>query len=384
MVEELPIERLATMAPDLDDLARQALSPNAFYGPRVLLPALRCLASGRVRVLGWFDENGRLDAILPVERRAIWRGLPLPHWAAWKHPYAYLSTPLLRRGRTAAVVAGLRRWLATGARRRGFLHLPVELADGPFLRALRQPDGGGLVVQPLSEHARALLQSPLSAEAYTKARLNRRRRKDHRRQLRQLGGLGAVSFHHHTEPAALRARLADFLALEAAGWKGDEGSALSQSPRSRRYMDELFAGFAPGDAELLELRLDDRPVAMKLNLHAAPGSFAFKIAYDQSLSRYSPGVLLELRNIEAVLDRPDGPAWMDSCADPDHPMIDHLWSERRRIACLNVAADTPGARLALGLAAQAGVATTALRGRWAALPSETQQRIRRLRNRLRR
>ena len=29
--------------------------------------------------------------------------------------------------------------------------------------------------------------------------------------------------------------------------------------------------------------------------------------------------------------------WVDSCAIPNHPMIDHIWAERRRMRAVNVA-----------------------------------------------
>lgn len=55
------------------------------------------------------------------------------------------------------------------------------------------------------------------------------------------------------------------------------------------------------------------------------------------MARFSPGVLIELDNLRHVLDGPDGPDWMDSCAAPDHPMIDSLWAERRTIVQYRVA-----------------------------------------------
>jgi hypothetical protein len=274
-------------------------------------------------------------------------------------------------------------WLSTGPRRATFVHLPVAHADSAFLRALLRPGTRPLQVQRLGEHERALLHSSLDSAAYMKRRLNRRRRKDYRRQARQLGELGTIEWRRVQAPAALREWLPRFLALEAAGWKGEEGSALAQGTDSRSYMEALFAGFRPGDAELLVMLLDERPIAMKLNLHAPPGSFAFKIAFDQELARYSPGVLLELFNLECVLDQPDGPAWMDSCADPDHPMIDKLWSERRTIVRLNLASPGRAARLALQLAGRLSDLETKLRARWAALPDETRSRVKQARNRLR-
>ncbi|MFM5895570.1 MAG: cellulose biosynthesis protein CelD, partial [Novosphingobium sp.] len=38
----------------------------------------------------------------------------------------------------------------------------------------------------------------------------------------------------------------------------------------------------------------------------------------------------------AMLDRTDI-SWSDSCAAADHPMIDHIWRERRPIGRLSIA-----------------------------------------------
>ncbi|WP_308873698.1 hypothetical protein [Thiothrix subterranea] len=42
-------------------------------------------------------------------------------------------------------------------------------------------------------------------------------------------------------------------------------------------------------------------------------------------------MLLELENIYCTLDNTPLP-WLDSCAIPNHPMINHLWVERRKMA----------------------------------------------------
>ena len=76
---------------------------------------------------------------------------------------------------------------------------------------------------------------------------------------------------------------------------------------------------------------------MKCNLRCGAGAVAFKIAYDEAFARFSPGVLLELEHIRR-LHEPGAPAWMDSGAAPNHPMIDHLWRDRRSIEALVVPA----------------------------------------------
>ena len=81
---------------------------------------------------------------------------------------------------------------------------------------------------------------------------------------------------------------------------------------------------------LLSLRLNGRPISMKHNLLTKSGGFAFKIAFDEKFSKYSPGLLLELESIRRVCEDSRIP-WMDSCAAARHPMANRIWRERRMI-----------------------------------------------------
>ena len=94
---------------------------------------------------------------------------------------------------------------------------------------------------------------------------------------------------------------------------------------------------------MLRLDLNGRPIAMLVNFRHGEGAFSFKIAIDEELGRFSPGVLIEIANLHAVQGDPDI-AWMDSCAAPGHPMIDSLWAERRTIVQYRIALRGAGTR----------------------------------------
>jgi hypothetical protein len=128
-----------------------------------------------------------------------------------------------------------------------------------------------------------------------------------------------------------------FLDLEASGWKGKEGTAMKNLPADAAFFREATRGaFERGQLLMLGLFLDGRPIALKCNFLAPPGSFAFKIAFDESFAQHSPGVLLEMANVEHLHGaRPV--AWMDSCAVAEHFMINRLWRERRAVQTLLVA-----------------------------------------------
>ena len=126
-----------------------------------------------------------------------------------------------------------------------------------------------------------------------------------------------------------------FLRLEAAGWKGRAGSAMASADDTAAIFRATLAGaHARHRLHALSLTLDGRPLAMLATLLSPPGAFSYKIAYDEEFARYSPGVLLERRAL-ALLEEP-GVEWVDSCAAPDHPMIDGLWSGRRSVVRVTV------------------------------------------------
>ena len=194
-------------------------------------------------------------------------------------------------------------------------------------------------------HERAFLQSPLGAEAYYEKAVRSKKRKELRRQTRRLEDMGALTFDRSEGGEGLERWIDEFLALEAAGWKGQEESALGSQADTRGLFCEMLGALAEaGRLELLALRFEGAPIAMLVNLRSGEGVFSFKTAFDEAFARFSPGVLLQIENY-ALLDRPDV-AWADSCAAPDHPMIDSLWTERRAIGRVSIAIGGKARRLA--------------------------------------
>jgi hypothetical protein len=135
----------------------------------------------------------------------------------------------------------------------------------------------------------------------------------------------------------------EFLDLEMRGWKGGNGSALGCSTATRTLFSSILTGAAAtGRLERLDLRLDGKPLAMLVNFHSAPGSFSFKTTYDEQFSRFSPGVLLQIENLDLLNDSQI--EWCDSCATEGHPMIDGLWTGRRAIGRYSIAIGGAGRR----------------------------------------
>ena len=327
-------------------LAQDAAEPNPFFEPWFLLPSLAQFAQGRRCVVLAQGEAGRLTGLMPLVWQPRYYGYPVPHVATWLHDNAFCGAPLVARGHEVAFWRAFLGLLDSASANALFAHLPELPADGPLnaaLDAVLAEDGRRAVTVEQSE--RAMLATDLDAEAYLAHSMSAKKRKELRRQHKRLAEEGELTVERHADSAAIADWIADFLVIEAAGWKGEAGSALASAADTRAFFTEALTGAAAaGRLERLALRLDGKPVAMLASFVTPPGTFSFKTAFDEQLSRFSPGLLLQIENL-ALLAR-DDIAWADSCAVEGHSMIERLWREKRPIVSRNLAIGGPLRRAA--------------------------------------
>jgi hypothetical protein len=356
----------AAVAPHLAGwtaLADQAEEPNVFWSPWLLLPALETFSrdGGRRIELLLFHAAHPTHRLRPdvlvgacaIEHRRA-RLVPVPTAGSFHHPAIHLGTPLVRAGFARAVAERLLDHLGDRAR---VVTLQEIRADGPFHDALVDAlNARRWAHLGLKRSTRALLLPDAGgADAYLDRALAGRRRKELRRQrdrlAEQVGPLAVEALAPGDDP---RPWLAEYLALEAAGWKGRAGSAMAADPDTRLYfLDAMTAAHRRGGLHMLRLRgaRADTPLAVKCNLLAGDGAFAFKIAFDERQARFSPGVQLELENIrwfhqQAAAGRL---RWMDSCAHHSRFMINHLWTARRPVEWLAFSTGHAGTDLLVAL-----------------------------------
>ncbi len=329
-----------------ETLAGMALEPNVFYEPWQVLPALQyledCPRLELLLVLNEATEPPSLCGVFPLERSTAYRGLPVTSLRMWQHKYLFLCTPLISRAHANATLHCFLIWLASAQARCEVMSLQSVRADGPFADALKH------ALQDLKRphfeeqhHARAMLEvdASLDSRAYMDAAISKKKTKEYRRLAQRLSEQGEMTFDRLQVGANAQSWIDEFLGLEASGWKGRERSAFASTESDRSYFTDIVTqAHARGRLALLALRLDGVAVAMKCNFVGSDGAWSFKIGFEESFAKYSPGVLLELENIRVAFDeRSEGHAtsasfpWMDSCAKPGHPMIDHLWRGARVI-----------------------------------------------------
>ena len=320
-----------------DRLARRAAEPNPFFESWYLLPALSALdPRQKVRLL-ILEGDGEWFGLMPLWLDYKYYGHTLPHISTWQHGNCFLGLPLIAQGQETAFWRALLSWTDRNASTGLFLHLSQLPLDSIGVRALEielrhRQRAAGLV----HREDRAMLASDLAPEAYFEASLSSKKRKELRRQSNRLAELGTVSVVRQSDGAALPEWTNAFLLLETRGWKGKGGSAMASNPATSALFRKALHGAAQrGKLERLTITLDGAPIAMLASFLAAPGAFSFKTAYDEAYARYSPGVLLQRENL-AIL-KTGGIEWCDSCAAADHPMIDHIWRERRAVGRMSIA-----------------------------------------------
>ena len=337
---------LEALRPAWEDLALHALEPSAAAEAWMLIPALRHALPGAAPrvVLVYADDpssaatGGQLCGVFSVEFEARHRGLRTRVIRSWNHLYAVSSAPLLRRDRASACVNAFLDWAAGERPKHTLLHFPELNVESEFFgvlsEALRDRDLPTLTVDVWS---RAMFRPDADADRYLQSVGTSHHRHEWRRQERRLGESGALTYDGLAAGEPVAPWIEEFVALEMAGWKGRNGSAFGCTESHRAWLDEVLReAHARRRAMLLALRLDGRAIAMKINVLAPPGAYAFKIAFDESLLKYSPGVLLELENIRRLHANP-AIRWMDSLATANHSLMNRVWPGRTAVADLLIA-----------------------------------------------
>jgi CelD/BcsL family acetyltransferase involved in cellulose biosynthesis len=337
-VETLSVEALDAHADALRALAERALEPNVFYAPGFALPLARhAVAKARPYFVAvWRDGAApKLVGLFPLAPQHF-GGLGLAR--GWLDKQATLGTPLLdpecAGPALRAFFAHLRR---TG--RVSAIVLPRLADGGPLHRALtRFAHESGRRVATLAAFERAALYAGSDVDALARRGASHHALKEIRRRRRRMEEMGAVEFALLSEPRDVRAAVEQFLALEAAGWKGARGALLKDPALAAfvRCATRLMA--RAGKCKIARLTLDGRPIAMGIVLESQDHAYFWKIAFDESQRNLAPGIDLVHELSRRLAARADI-VLTDSCAIANHPMIDRFWPDRIAIRDVAVEVD---------------------------------------------
>jgi CelD/BcsL family acetyltransferase involved in cellulose biosynthesis len=340
---------------DWQDLASRCLEPNVFFEAEFALPALAHLPGGKSARIVFVWERAadarRLVGVLPI---ALQRMNPGGLCRAWVHNQAALGVALLDRVCAQEACEAMLAAIARAYPQVAVLLLPLIPTKGPTFAVLQRSAAHRKHKLALLDlHERAVLlapfDDPLSAGAAGELRRHRRR----------LADSGPLNYRRRQELDDVHGATEEFLALEAQGWKGRQKSALAGATGTAAFARSLAGRMGvAGKIAIDSLELAGRAIAMGIVLRSGDRAFFWKIAYDETQAARSPGVLftqdLTRRQIADA-----GIAMTDSCARPNHPMINRLWPGRLTLA--DVAIPLTAARFRVSLALRQEKARRALR-----------------------
>jgi hypothetical protein len=132
-----------------------------------------------------------------------------------------------------------------------------------------------------------------------------------------------VEIVNERTPAGAETAFEVFLEMEAASWKGREGTALLCNADDARFCRRLIQGLAANNlASVQLLRLDGDAIAAQVLLYSGQRAYTWKTAFKASFARFSPGVLLADKATQNLLETCRIVA-IDSCSSPDSAIRAH-------------------------------------------------------------
>lgn len=314
---------LRELIPEWEALAADAAEPSPFYEHWILLPALEAYAPRDFRCYAVW-ESGTLIGLFPMQLSRRFHGLPVRTLGCWRHRNMRLcAAPLVRAKSAGKCVAALLQ-----ARLAPVVEIDWFGADGVLYGALAESaTQAGMPWLVTDAYTRAMLVR----ERDPRLRFNSNMKNNVRRWQARLESFGRVTPVRLGPGDDVGAWTEEFMQLEASGWKGRAGSAVACRPVDRRFVTEVFAeAFRRGRLHITGLNLNGRPLTRHCMLAAGEGGFCFKIAYDETYEKCSPGILGEVENVRQFLESP-GPRWVDSNTARENENYGRAWKDRRTV-----------------------------------------------------
>ena len=360
------VNRLKQISAQWKALAVHAIETNLFFEDWFLTPAFSHLQTGHTDVVVAWNNDAYdapiLIALLPIQKLKKFKGLPIDAISTWSHAYCYLGTPLLHRDFIKEAVAAITS--VTDIYHAKALSLEQIPNNSNIASILNNTKHHGYRTMKSIPCARAVLNTSLNSEHYFLTTLSKKKRKEYGRLKRRLMEQGDYQFEklsfdehstekysteeHSTEKHSqekisfdhqdlatpnehkkiLEPWLNDFLNIENSGWKKQRGTAIAQNEVHIRFFKEIAHNAAAEKKLLLyRIKLGNKTLSSLVIFLSGNQAITFKICFDETFKKYSPGVLLMLETTQDLLDHHPGMS-IDSGASQDHKMINHLWKDK--------------------------------------------------------
>lgn len=221
------------------------------------------------------------EAMCILARRSWW------HWSSFLPSQAQISLSLLK---DATQVQGLIQALPGHVLAVDLLSLDPLLSDFPVSTPHMSRWHQALTMAVALDGSFAEYEQQISSGL----------RQNLRRYERRAGTeFGSVTHRTLTTPEDIEAGVYRYAMLEAAGWKGQAGTALAPGNDQHRFYGAFLAGMArQGLAEVHELWFGERLVASRLAVRGDTAVVMLKTTYDESHAKSAPGRILLKKYLE--------------------------------------------------------------------------------------
>jgi CelD/BcsL family acetyltransferase involved in cellulose biosynthesis len=290
VTESTGLSQFEALAREWNELVA-ASSDQIFLRHEFLLLWLQTFAApSEIRILLGRDPGGRLVAALPLlETPDRVYGIPVRKLAATANAHS-CRFDLLALDAARAADAFFAHLVADADW--DVLRINELPANGKGLELLRSAREAGLPAGLWESQRSPYLDLPGSSRELDR-QLSGQLRSTVRRRRRQLAERGNLTFERF-ESGDLQAALDECFLLERKSWKGEQGTAALQDRSTKEFYYRLAELALPhGWLSLYRLRLDGRTISFQYGLTYGGTFNLLKLAYDQDLSRSSPGLVLQ-------------------------------------------------------------------------------------------
>lgn len=343
-LEFVPAFGLTRLAGDIEALSQRSLDMNIFFNADVVCSAWPRLTSllapkGCWMLCLWenIGDNRYLRVFMPVRVADV--GFPARTvLQPLSNEFMPIGTPLLDAECAGEASETLLRLLADPALNMpGVIDFTHQIRDGATFSTLKQAATSlGLDQADSLTHQRAALLADLHRDTYPADTVPKKSLKEYGRLLRRLGEGGKIVASCAVKPDDVLDAFEAFLTLELKGWKGRRGTALYNQKKIAAFSRQIVVELAAhGRCEIHSLKRNGKLVSSLILFHRGGKVVPWKIAFDEKLSRYSPGVQIMLHATRALLDRKSFVS-ADSLAHEQQWMINRLWPDRITITDLAI------------------------------------------------
>lgn len=294
--------------------------PNPYVDPDFLRPAAAHLPEAKGLRLLVGEDHGDLVFLLPLVPSSELGGIRMLPGLTNLIPHAWFGQPLIAAGQESAAASSLLRYVSDSPRT-FWLRLVQLLADNSFAQSLLADGHPSMEVESRGVAVRRPEPTYLSGHSNLKG-YSRKRRKFERTSGQTLEVVDCSADPHAVD---------EFLAMEAAGWKGADGGAHAMRPGHADLLKQMCSNFREsGNLHLLSLRAGDQTLAIQLNLAAGDTLYGHAITYDEGYAALSPGIQLDVEGFRLFHAQPRF-RLLDSCAAPDNSTTNRLYPDRRNL-----------------------------------------------------